>query len=210
MKLLHGDGIFFADPIRAVILDGDGKLLAVSPMSTALFVACDYEEGFSRKCNVYDELRHLVFTPDRASWKATELLEVSGKPQKYPSYNMEEYGFSKRKASVIEIVKYEALSIAASPFLTVVALVWWFVIGWLICPLYWRLKENTWRIREFSFTVFVEVILRLVCISVLVVLAGYGWLLEPYSLPYFIFVSLSGAVLALFITKPKLKTQTSV
>jgi len=35
LKLLNGDGIFFADPIRAMIVDNDGKLLAVSPMSTA-------------------------------------------------------------------------------------------------------------------------------------------------------------------------------
>ncbi len=36
LALLSGDGIFFADPVRAVIVDPAGHLLAVSPISTTL------------------------------------------------------------------------------------------------------------------------------------------------------------------------------
>ena len=206
MKLLHGDGIFFADPIRAIIVDGDGNLLAASPLSTALFIACSKSEDGFKECVAYDELRQLVFTPDRSKWYASELFEVSGKPQKYPDYQMEEYGFSVRNASVIEILRYEVLSIVAAPYFTAIALIWWFAIGLLISPLFWRLKENNWRFGTFSIKALFVVLARLVLSFTLLIFAGYGWLLEPYSLPYFVFVSLNGIVFAFIITKPRLKS----
>ena len=210
MKLLHGDGIFFADPMRAVIVDGKGNLLAASPMSMAILIVCGKPEEGSERCIAYDELRHLVFTPDMPKLYASELFEVSGKPQKYPDYQMEEYGFKVRNASVFEILKYEALSIIVSPYLTGIALIWWLVIGLLICPLFWGLKENNWRLKTFSLKAVLFVFARLICTFLLLILAGYGWLQEPYSLPYLVFVSLSGAATALFITKPRLTASENI
>lgn len=128
IKLLHGDGIFIADPIRAVVVDQNGRLLAVSPMSLSLFLSCK-GGGAAKNCFVYDEIYGRIYTPDKASWKASELLEEGGEPNNYPEYLEEEYGFYQRKASLLEIVKHEALSIDSRPLTTVAAVIWWAIIG---------------------------------------------------------------------------------
>lgn len=202
MKLLHGDGIFFADPIRAVIVTGNGKLLAASPMSTTLFISCNRAKA-RRECIAYDELRQRIYTPNRSNWKANQTLELAGKPQEYPESRMEEYGFEIRKASIFEIVKFEVLSIFASPLLTVLAIIWWVAVWMLITPLYWRLKRNKWRLEKVSLISVLLLLVRLIGASTLLLVAAYGWLLFPYSLPYLIFVALVGAVSALTLTKPK-------
>ncbi|MCP4070806.1 MAG: hypothetical protein GY742_03585 [Hyphomicrobiales bacterium] len=202
MKLLHGDGIFFADPIRAVIVDEDGMLLAASPMSTTLFLSCKGGE-VSRECVAYDELRGLIYQPTKSLWKTTELLEKNGKPETYPEYRMEEYGFTKYEASFTDVMKYEAQSIMASPISTAILVVWWTVIWSLVTPLFWRFKGSGWRIRNASAFAALLIVLRLVCVAALVLATAYGWLLDPYSLYFFIFVVLFGATVALMLTKPK-------
>lgn len=202
IKLLHGDGIFFADPIRAVVVDQDGRLLAVSPMSPTLFLSCK-GEGVAKKCVVYDEIYGRIYAPDKASWKASELLEEGGEPNNYPEYLEKEYGFYQRKASLLEIAKYEALSIASLPLKTVAAVIWWTIMWFLITPLFWRLKQNRWRIKNSSIIAGFLIFLRVALVTVLVFIAAYGWLLDPYSLYFLAFVVTLGAALALVITKPR-------
>ncbi|MEL6967252.1 MAG: hypothetical protein AAGM04_07720 [Pseudomonadota bacterium] len=202
MKLLHGDGIFVADPIRAVIVNGNGKLLAASPMSLTLSISCNRAKG-RKECIAYDELRQIIYTPNRSNWKANKTLELAGIPQEYPEYRMDEYGFEKRKASFFEIAKFEIRSIFESPMPTVLAIVWWAAIWMLITPIYWWLKSNIWQIEKVSLISVLLFAARLIGISTLLLASAYAWFLFPYSLPYFIFVSLAGAGFALTLTKPK-------
>lgn len=203
MKLLHSDGIFFADPIRAVIVDGNGRLLAASPMSTTLFLSCKNDE-ISRECIAYDELRQLIYRPKKSLWKVTELLESMGEPQNYPEYRMEEYGFEEFEASPVDILKYEVQSIIASPLPSIALIIWWTMIWLLITPLFWRLKERGWRARDSSVIAALLIVLRLICVAALILVTAYGWLLDPYSPVYLIFVVLIGATFAMMLTKPKI------
>jgi hypothetical protein len=41
LRLLHGDGIFFADPIRVLALDAQGRLIARSHRSTSMALSCE-------------------------------------------------------------------------------------------------------------------------------------------------------------------------
>lgn len=202
IKLLHGDGIFFADPIRAVVVDKNGKLLAASPLSITLFIFCSRSNGRS-DCIAYDELRQLIYTPNRSSTQTTQLLEIDGKPQEYPEYQMEGYGFDTRHASFFEIIKFEALSVFRWPLLTVFAIAWWLIVWALVTPLFWRLKGNQWRLGEVSFASVLLVLSRLIAALALILIAAYSWLLFPYSLVYLMFVTLVGATLALVLTRPK-------
>lgn len=202
IKLLHGDGIFFADPIRAVVVDTNGKLLAASPLSITLFIFCDRSNGRS-DCIAYDELRQLIYTPNRSSMQTTQLLEIDGKPQEYPEFQMEDYGFDTRNASFFEIIKFEALSVFRWPLLTVFAIAWWLIVWALITPLFWRLKGNEWRVGEASFASVLLVLARFMAVLALMLIAAYGWLLFPYSFAYLMFVTLVGATAALVLTRPK-------
>jgi len=202
LKLLHGDGIFFADPIRAVVVDGDGRLLAMSPMSLTLFIWCR-EAGGRRDCLVYDHIGSSLYEPDPASWKAILALEEAGSPQNYPELwtSEEEYGFKFKKASLLEILKYEALSTIDSPASTLLAILLWICVWSLIIPPLRRLRQSRWRIRNVSWTSVLLEIVRFMVIAILILCTAYGWLLFPYSLYYLLFVTSLGAGLVVFAPK---------
>lgn len=68
LRLLHGDGIFRSDPVRAVVIDAEGRALARSPQSYAMAIRCD-DMG---RCKAYDLNRLAVSTPDPETFRAGE------------------------------------------------------------------------------------------------------------------------------------------
>ena len=64
VRLLNGDEIMVADPVRAVIVDPQNKLLALSPKTHAMAVSCDAD----RHCLIVDLIHDRVFELDPATF----------------------------------------------------------------------------------------------------------------------------------------------
>lgn len=60
MRIVAGDGIFVADPVRIVILDAESRLIARSPQTQWLSLVCDAP----LRCHGYDHLSGEVIEPD--------------------------------------------------------------------------------------------------------------------------------------------------
>lgn len=124
MRLLHGDGIFIVDPVRILVLNREGQLLASSPQGIRMLLTCDRNED---SCWGYDgTLSALVLDP--ASFRIGPVVpgltdgERSGL---WPfEYQEEAWGFKVRYASISEIVRAElALARRAPrPFALLIAL----------------------------------------------------------------------------------------
>jgi hypothetical protein len=77
IRLLHGDGIMRSDPVRAVIIDAEGRALARSPQSYAMAIRCDA----ALRCKAYDLNHFTVSEPDPKSFRPGE--RISGVNEKW-------------------------------------------------------------------------------------------------------------------------------
>jgi hypothetical protein len=107
MRLLHGDGIFFADPVRIVVLDRDKRLLARSEQHVPLSLICDRNR---RSCWGYDHWSHQVLLLDPASFRTGGQVEPGAK-ERDGLWNIEagvdSWGFTARDASIAEYIEAE-------------------------------------------------------------------------------------------------------
>jgi len=191
LKLLHGDGILFADPIRAVVVGRDGELLAASPQSPALRLSCDEAD---RRCLVYDELTFRIYEPVPDKWQAKGLIEQDGTPQRGPEDIDGDYGFDARRATLSEIAAFEAAGLASSWMTTGFALAWWTVFCLLLLTV---ARDAFGKTRRLTIGAIVGMMARTAVALVMIPLATYAWLLAPYSVVYLAVVLTAGALLAL-------------
>lgn len=63
MRLWHRDGILFVSPVRTVVPNGSGGMLAVSPRGESMSLFCD-TDGANRRCIAYDHPACEVFEPE--------------------------------------------------------------------------------------------------------------------------------------------------
>jgi len=107
MRLLHGDGIFFADPVRIVVLDRDKRLLARSEQHVPLSLICDRNRS---SCWGYDHWSHQVLLLDAASFRTGGQV-VPGAKERDGLWNIEagidSWGFTARDASIAEYIEAE-------------------------------------------------------------------------------------------------------
>jgi hypothetical protein len=200
--VLYGDGVLLGDPSRVVIIDSAGYLLAATPLSKAFIVRCDRADGAST-CRIYDALRGLVFEPNYDQWARRGIIEEEGKPTAYPEWMDIEYGFTKRLATFIEIVTLEAKGILISPIGSILSILWWGVACSFASRQVWRWKYYGWKMMPFKVdSVFMSALGVLVFIG-MSALAFYGWILNPYSVYYFIFTFPFGALLSIVLSRPK-------
>ncbi|WP_156381940.1 MULTISPECIES: hypothetical protein [unclassified Aureimonas] len=193
LKLLNGDGIFFADPMRAVVIDQHGTLLAASPLSVALTLLCR-SVGHQRTCVVYDELPRMIYETKPSLWRNVGVIEEDGRPIEYPEYEMEERGFIQRKATIAETASAEFAGAIQRWPSTAIAIVWWTTFWLLILPVLGRLFGRGRRLGP------VSVMLRLFVGTLMMPVTAHLWLLAPYSKSYFVVVSMTGALLAWLMT----------
>lgn len=191
LKLLHGDGVLFADPIRAVVVGQDGQLLAASPQSPALRLSCDEP---NRRCLVYDELSFRIYEPAPDKWQATGLVEQDGKPQRSPEDIAADYGFDARQATLPEIAKFEAAGLASSWMTTGFALAWWTVFCLLLLTV---ARDALGKARRLTIGAIAGLLARTAVALMMIPLATYAWLLAPYSVVYLAIVMTAGAAMAL-------------
>lgn len=204
--VLYGDGILLGDPSRVVIIDSAGYLLAATPLSKALIVRCDRADGAST-CHTYDALRGLVFEPNYDQWARRGIIEKEGKPTAYPEWMDIEYGFTTRPATFIEIVLFEAKGIFISPIGSIISILWWGVACSFASRQVWRWKYYGWKFIPFKMdSIFLSVLGILVFVG-MSALAFYGWMLNPYSVYYFIFAFTVGALLSIVLSRPKVSIE---
>jgi hypothetical protein len=118
IRLLHGDGILRSDPVRAVVIDAEGRALARSPQSYAMTIRCDGP----KRCKAYDLDRFTVSTPDPASFRPGGslsdvnergmLVDGSGKP----------WGFTTKRMSFGDLVVGHAVYLRNNIYPTVIPL----------------------------------------------------------------------------------------
>jgi hypothetical protein len=192
IKLLNGDGIFVADPMRAVIVDAKGRLLADTPVLPKLLLFCS-GTGADRRCRAYDPFLLEVHEPDPAQWGDFGLIEEDGKPLAYPEhygevrderhlFTMGGIGFTTHRASLIEAVGYELRSMAQSWQLTGIALVWWVLVWLPIRSLIRRDPEATGLVRA------AQVILAILGLLAMSVISLWVWLIVMFSPLYLLLI----------------------
>ncbi len=192
LKILNGDGIFFADPKRAVVVDHDGNLLAASPMSMALTLVCPTIDRH-RTCIVYDEISLSIYEPRPDLWRHAGSIEKDGRPIPYPE-EMTEFGFTQRSATATEIAMAEFQGAVRSWLTTALSLAWWMLLWLFILPVGGRLFG---RVRRLG---LVSIVLRLLTAALMMLMTAYGYLLSPYSVVYLAVISVTGALLAQLTT----------
>ncbi len=99
IRLLHGDGVMRSDPVRAVIVDAEGRSLARSPQSYAMAIRCS---GTSR-CTAYDLEHFTVSQPDPKSFRVGE--PVSGVNERWAlERGANPWGFVTRRMWIADMV----------------------------------------------------------------------------------------------------------
>lgn len=111
MRLLHGDGIFVADPVQAVIVDAEGRTVARTLESGAFIIVCPEH----RRCHAVDLDARALFEPQPETFReGTHWSEFHG--------GQEAWGFSRRPAMADEMAIASWQYVKRSPGL-------WFVAG---------------------------------------------------------------------------------
>jgi hypothetical protein len=70
VRLLHGDGIFGPDPVRAIVIDERGRLRARSERSLFMGLSCPSEA----RCTIFDFARDQVLEVDLATLRVGSLV----------------------------------------------------------------------------------------------------------------------------------------
>lgn len=107
MRLLNGDGIFFADPTRIVVLDQNKQVLARSPRTAPLSLICD---SARRSCWGYDHNagQALILDPSSFRMEGKPLLGDDDENELGRIESGDEsWGFTVRDASWAEYVEAE-------------------------------------------------------------------------------------------------------
>lgn len=196
LRLLQGDGLLFSDPLRAVVVSNDGRLLAASPISASLGIICE-GAGPLRRCFAYDELTRTVYQPVEGDWQDGGVIDLDGKPQNFPEDLTFDFGFASRTASLGEVLRFELTGILSSWWTTGLALVWWTSFWLLLLPVArFLLRRGGPR----TIGTLVTLLLRTVGALLMIPVTAYAWLMAPYSGIYLAFVVVIGAMAAHLMT----------
>jgi hypothetical protein len=116
IRLLHGDGIFLADPVRAMVLDEQGRPLARSSWSGSMTILCNREH----RCRVYDFTRLMRHEPDPASFRAEASLDLPNEAFG-PVRGSEGYEFTSRRMTMSDLAFGHAAYIAQNRYQAAIA-----------------------------------------------------------------------------------------
>lgn len=205
LKLLHGDGIIAGDPVRAVVVDSEFRVRAVSPLALNLHIFC--EQNGSRRCSVYDSVSAVVYQLDPTSWALGPVIEEQGKPLRtaYPEDMGQNFGFAQRPATLLEIIRFEGDKVLSFPIVAGFSLIWWTLTALLYTPLAWQVYLNKGHLSPWNLWSVLLILLRLGGVVGFLFIAIVGWAWEPYSIYYASFFALLGLIIALFLSRPKRK-----
>lgn len=190
LALWYGDGIIAADPVRAVVLDDQGRLHAASPLSVLLQIDCKP----TGRCIVWDRTGKQAFTPEAAAFKPGQTLVQGDKVLSYPDhdYKADEFGFTVSPMTLAQHLRIEGRALLAYPLLLLAASVWWFML-WLIPLGTWRFARNA---RKWSVARWLLVIATTVFGGGLMLISASLWLMTPTTPTILVMHMAIGAILA--------------
>ena len=126
VALWYGDGIMGPDPIRAIVLDADQRLVAVSPSSVLMSVTCDS----AGDCTAWDRVGGIAYRPDPGAFETREAIRQNGAAFEYPEDYDHEFGFSAQDMTSAQRLRIEAGIMLTHPTGLLIAGLWWAVV-WL-------------------------------------------------------------------------------
>lgn len=130
IALWLGDGIIGPSPVRAVVLDGEGRLVAVSPRSKLMTIQCKA----AASCTVWDRSAGRAYRPDAGSFQTRQSIMQGEMVVAYPEDYDDEFGFATRQMTAAEMLGVESRALFVYPVLTLIAGLWWAMI-WVVLSL---------------------------------------------------------------------------
>lgn len=196
LRLLTGEGSLLSDPVKAVVVSQDGKLLAASPLSASLRLLCE-DVDKERQCLAYDDITRTVYHPLERDWQDHGLIDKDGQPLVRPEDILSGFGFTGRPATLGEVVRFETTGLLDSWQTTGIALIWWTTFWVLLLPV---TRFIVGRNELSSIGTLVTLLLRTAGALLMIPITAYAWLMAPYSVVYLAFVVVFGAMAAHLMT----------
>jgi hypothetical protein len=105
VRLLHGDGIFFTDPVRPVVVDAKGQLVARGLKARSIVISCNDEH----ECLIVDLWDERVYDLEPGSFRPGPVQPEVRDGDRTDDWDLEDgdesWGFAMREASAREILK---------------------------------------------------------------------------------------------------------
>jgi len=197
MRLIHGDGIFFADPVRILVLNSEGRLLARSHRSVPISLICD--DGH---CRGYDHARMAVLDLDPTSFRHDGPLVPSvSQHNRGKLWELEDgaaWGFAVRSARPNEVLHGEWAHLSEHPGSVGILL----ILGLLMGGLAFVNPRRPSRVGAWGMALrVVWPMLRVLGFMLVAVVSGYWMALVGISPLLWLAVSFGGLMLALLLRR---------
>ncbi|KAF0124819.1 MAG: hypothetical protein FD139_271 [Methylocystaceae bacterium] len=120
LRLLHGDGILWADPIRVLALDEEGRMIARSPPSPGMTLSCR-----NARCRVFDLAEGTVLELDPSTFRTGAVVPAIDNPDRDLNWEFygeddKSWGWRWRKAAFFELIWGNlALARRIAPFVVI-------------------------------------------------------------------------------------------
>ena len=104
LRLLHGDGILFVDPIRVLALDEEGRMIARSPPSPSMALSC-----LNARYRVFDPAEGAVLELDPSTFRTGAVVPAIDNPDRDLNWEFygednKSWGWRWRKAEFFELI----------------------------------------------------------------------------------------------------------
>ncbi|WP_421722857.1 hypothetical protein [Bauldia sp.] len=194
LKLLYGDGIFFADPVQPVVIDDADKIVAAGPVGLLLYLDCHDGSATPTGCRLYDPFEGRVHTLDPDAFEILgELTE--GRPANYPDRRLHT-GFATRDASILERISFEARNVVNKPIGFAFLMLWLIVIWTLLLSL--KIAPEKWTTRSGTFWL-AKTVGKLVYALFLMAVLAYIGLIIPFSCFFLLTAVVASGTLCLLV-----------
>jgi hypothetical protein len=104
VRLRHGDGIFFTDPVRPLIVNSKGQLVARGPKARSIVISCNGD----RFCLIVDLWEERVYDLEPSSFRQGPVQPAVQDGDRTENWDLEDgdesWGFTIRKASARELL----------------------------------------------------------------------------------------------------------
>lgn len=209
LRLLHGDGIIAPDPVRAVVVDADGVVHAISPLSRGMQIFCAGASD-APECLVYDAANYRVLELDRAQWVSGRRIEPEDErlATEYPEDMGQSRGFSWRSVTVWEAASFPVRTVFRYPVRTAVIVTWFAVFAGIWTAPAWRIIRGDRRM-GFSLAAVGNVLIRILISGLFALPIAYSLYFGIVYPIYTALIFLLGLALALFLTHPRWQEETT-
>jgi hypothetical protein len=145
-RLLNGDGIFVPDPVRVLLLDAQGRLLARSSKSQLMTLSC----GENRQCAIFDLSNGRMLDPEPSSFRSGDPVPGLRDEDRNELWELEDgsesWGFSSRAPTINE--RLESYGLLAQERLLIIL---FDGLTGILCAvivialsLIWRMQRTRW------------------------------------------------------------------